>query len=125
MTKAKATTRKKSETTIAGQLNQSIDYVHEPTAGKVERVRLSAISLEERIADRIRVYWGERGYYVDVGLCDVPQHRNAKNATAATSYRAARSNLTNGLPPGCRELKLGVDQYSKPKPKREKEKAHE
>lgn len=101
----------KSEATIAGQLNEGVNFTNTSPFG-VDRFRLSSGSLEERIADRIRHYWGERGYYIDVAIHEIPQPNRTGHPPA--TYRAARSNLKNGLPLGYNELTLGICMYVKP-----------
>lgn len=104
----------KSETMVVDQLSRSVGVPIPSTApfgGPVERVYLSPGSLEERIANRIRQYWEERGYYVDIAVRDIAYRRDNNNNA---SYRAARSDLMNGLPIGYNELALGTCMYAKP-----------
>lgn len=124
MTKPKkprpATPPIKSEGTILGQLTQSVAYtnvVDNPKSGtKVERYQLSAGSLEDRLAQRIQKYWGERGHFVDIRVREVPYHRGKD----VTHYRAARSNLVNGLPIGYKEPQLSISAQPQSQYKKEK-----
>jgi hypothetical protein len=118
MTKPKAKKAAKSEATISGQLNEAVDYTNTPDIGSVERFRMSANTLEEHIATRVRNYWKERGYHVNVAVQEIVQVN--KSGSPHSIYRAARSNMTGGLPPGCKELSFGIDPHTKPKPKRSK-----
>lgn len=118
MTKPKAAKITKSAATIAGQLREAIDYTHTPTSGSVERFRLPANVLEENIANRIRNYWRERGYQINIEVHDIPVIN--KSGSPHSTYRAARSNMRYGLPSGYKELSLGIDPGNKPKPKSNK-----
>lgn len=115
MTKPKATKAVKSEATISGQLREAIDYTNMPVAGSVERFRLSANTLEEHLATRIRNFWMERGYSIKISVNEITITN--KSGSPHSTYRAARSNLLYGLPPDCREFHYGIDPCTKPKSK--------
>jgi len=104
----------KSEDTVISLLNESVavNVTRTSPLGKpVERLYLSANSLEERISNRIQKYWAERGYSVSIAVRDIAHQRNGHQDV---TYRAARSNLMYGLPIGYNELALGICMYIKP-----------
>jgi hypothetical protein len=101
----------KSEATVIDQLNGMVDVTRTSPLGKPEKLYLSASSLEERISNRIQKYWAERGYSINIAVRDIAHQRNGHQDI---TYRAARSNLMNGLPIGYNELALGTCMYVKP-----------
>lgn len=112
MTKPKAQTRTKSDATIIGQLNEPIIITGKfnPTTDPLMERRLTSAGMEERLANRIRNYWAERGYYIAIAVREIPFVRKNGKVEAVT-VRAARSNLVNGLPVGYNELSLGIASY--------------
>jgi hypothetical protein len=114
MTKPKTQTRTKSDATIIGQLSEPTKItsikIHPGVDPAIERSRLTVGAMEERIANRIRNYWAERGYYIAIAVQEIPFIRKNGKAEAVT-VRAARSNLVNGLPVGYNELSLGIASY--------------
>ena len=55
---------------------------------------------EETWVSRIREYWRQRGFDVEVGVRDVTENNPRGNGTI--HYRAIRSDMVNGLPRGYR-----------------------